>query len=121
MAAGKRSKNATPTYAALQQQISQLQKQAERLRAAEVAGVIERIREAIPVYNLSVADLFGAAPTRKTKRADTSAAVAAAPKKASVAKYRDPASGKTWTGVGKRPGWFVAAVEGGADLQTLSI
>jgi len=133
MAAGKRNKNVVPTYATLQQQIADLQKQAEGLRDAEVAGVIERIREAIAVYGLTPDDLFGAAPARKAKRARVAPVDAAAPEKAPVAKkasaakkvsvpkYRDPATGKTWSGVGKRPQWFVAAVEGGADPQTLAV
>lgn len=121
MATGKRNKNAAPTYAALQQQIADLQKQAEIQRVAEVAGVVGRIREAISVYGLTQDDLFGAAPSRKVKRSEATTAAVAAPKKPSVAKYRDPASGKTWTGVGKRPGWFVAAIEGGADPTTLAI
>lgn len=133
MAAGKRNKNVVPTYAALQQQIADLQKQAEGLRDAEVAGVIERIREAIAVYGLTPDDLFGSAPARKAKRARAASVDAAAsekaavakkasaPKKISVPKYRDPASGKTWSGVGKRPQWFVAAVASGADPQTLAV
>ncbi len=49
----------------------------------------------------------------------------ASPKKAkkqpSPPKYRDPASGKTWTGHGKRPGWFVQAVESGVKAEDMAV
>lgn len=117
MATRKRTKSPSTTYAALQQQIAQLQQQAESLRVAEVAGVVARIREAIDVYQLTPEDLFGSVK-RKTKKA--AATNASADRKPSVPKYRDSATGKTWSGHGKRPGWFVAAVESGVDPATLA-
>ena len=33
--------------------------------------------------------------------------------KVGVPKFRDPETGKTWTGVGKRPNWYMKATEGG--------
>ena len=99
------------TYADLQRQIADLQAHAEDVKRQEVAGVVARIREAIGVYGLTPDDLFG--PVRQPK-ARKAAPASAAPK------YKDPETGKTWTGVGKRPKWFVAAVEAGADPQTLA-
>ena len=40
-------------------------------------------------------------------------------KKPSVPKYRDPKSGKTWTGHGKAPSWIVAAQKAGKILSFL--
>lgn len=114
-------------------QIDALQREAEQLRTAEVKGVIARIHEAIEHYGLTPEDLFPAArrrgrppkaseptaervkPTRRRK-ASSSKRGPGAPK------YADPAgSGKTWTGQGKRPGWFVAAVESGKQAEDLLI
>lgn len=92
------------TYADIKAQIDKLQAEAERLRDAEKAGVIGRIKEAIAVYDITALDLgLGASGSRKP-------AVGATPSQSSsvgLAKYRDPASGKTWTGRGKPPNWIL--------------
>jgi DNA-binding protein H-NS len=138
------------TYRDLTAQIAKLQAEAEKLRGAEKAGVIGRIREAIDLYGLSAEDLGfsrsakGAAPRSAVGTAKAAKATApqfgvpkrapflissaptgggadvvnngkrsrkvAAAKNVGVAKYRDPASGKTWTGRGKPPLW-IAGVE----------
>ncbi|MBO9687100.1 MAG: H-NS histone family protein [Mitsuaria chitosanitabida] len=93
-------------------QIDKLQREANSIRAKEVAGVISRIQEAIRHYNLTPADLFGT----------TSKKTSAAPKgkRGGVAKYQS-ADGKTWSGVGKRPNWFVAAIEAGKTPEELLV
>lgn len=89
------------SYAAVRAQIAQLEKEAEDLRKAEVAKVIAQVREAIATYGLTAADLGfrglgkGSLGTPKAHRAG-----------AGIPKYRDPKSGKTWTGHGKPPGWI---------------
>lgn len=111
-------------------QIASLQKEADALRAKEVSGVIERIREAIAAYGLTPEALFGdAAPKRRgrkpgaknIKKAPAKSPGGRASRSPGVAKYRDPASGKTWTGVGKRPAWFIKATEGGNSADELLI
>jgi DNA-binding protein H-NS len=107
------------TYADIQKEISALQKAAETLRQKEIAGVVERIKTAIATYKLSASDLGltglpAAAPkTRKTRKSAVKAA-----KAAPAAMYRDE-SGKTWTGRGRRPGWFVAALAAGKKAEDL--
>ena len=93
------------TYSAIKAEIAKLEKQAQALRKTEVAGVIAKIKEAIVAYALTAADLgLG----RGAKAARTAAAKPS--KKTStttgVAKYRDPKTGKTWTGRGKPPAWI---------------
>lgn len=114
MARVKTSPSGKPSYAELQKQIAMLQTQAEQARQQEVAEVIARIQEAIKVYELSPGDLFPSARSPRAKPSKAGDGVKAA------AKYRDPASGKTWTGNGKRPGWFVAAIESGASPESLA-
>lgn len=109
------------TLAQIQSQIDKLQREAQALRAKEISGVVARIKEAIAHYELTPADLFGEAAARKP-RAKTArkAGAAAATKPASPAKYRDEA-GNTWTGHGKRPNWFKAALAAGKSAADLEI
>lgn len=113
------------SLATIQREIEKLQKEATAIKAKEVGGVIERIKTAIEHYGLTPEDLFttkkrmgrppkveGAAPTTKVKVAKK--------KVASVAKYADDA-GNSWTGHGKRPGWFKTALEHGKTADDLLI
>jgi DNA-binding protein H-NS len=106
-----------PTYVELIAQIEALQKQAEELRQAEIAGVIAEIRQKIQDYDLTAADLgfASAAPAKPAtaSRDDKRAAV--------KPKYQDPASGKTWTGRGVMPKWMKAAVEAGRSRDEFLI
>ncbi|NRF71317.1 H-NS histone family protein [Aquincola sp. S2] len=101
------------TYRNLTAEIARLQAQADKLRDAEKAGVIGRIREAISVYGISADDL-GLSKSAKGG-AVRGAAVTQAPQ-FGVAKYRDPATGKTWTGRGKPPAWIAGAKDRSAFL-----
>lgn len=107
------------TYGAVLAEISRLQQRAADLRKSELPGVIERIRDAIDAYGLTAADLgFGGAAAGPASSAKGRAPKAAGAKRVAapaapgklqvgVAKYRDPKSGKTWTGRGKPPLWIV--------------
>lgn len=108
----------TKTYVSLQRQIDKLQKEAAAVKASEIGGVIDRIKVAISFYGLTAADLFEANPGKNTKKPRIAAA--AKPKKTPVIKYSDGA-GNTWTGHGKRPGWFKAAIEGGKTAEELTV
>ena len=50
--------------------------------------------------------------TRKTK--------AQRGRKSPVAKYKDATSGKTWSGRGRKPGWFVNALAEGKSLKSMA-
>lgn len=106
-----------PTYVELMAQIEALQKQAEDLRQAELVGVIAEIRQKIEDYGLTAADLgfVSVSPTRAETagRGDKRAEV--------KPKYRDPASGKTWTGRGVMPKWMKTAVEAGRSRDEFLI
>ena len=112
------------TLASIQRQIDKLQKEASAIRAKEVGGVVERIRSAIAFYGLTVDDLFGskaATKTRGRRKATADATVKAVkPKAEPVIKYKDEA-GHSWTGHGKRPGWFKAALEAGKTAEDLLV
>ena len=104
-------------------QIEKLEKQAKALRDKEKVGVVARIREAVAHYEITPAELFGAAPpakTRKVRAAAKGKVSKRATKAPSVAKYTDGA-GRTWSGVGKRPNWFKDALAAGKAAEDLLI
>ncbi len=70
--------------AALEAQIAQAQAEAK-------AQAVARARALIQEHGLTAADVF---PQGKAKGS------------VGVAKYRDPATGATWTGRGKPPNWI---------------
>ena len=109
----------------LNARIAKLQSQVEAIKAKEAERVIERIKEAIEHYGLTAADL--GLSGRATKSVNATDKVTgkmtrkkAAKKPANVIRYRDEA-GHAWTGHGKRPGWFLAALESGKKAQDLEV
>lgn len=105
-------------------QISKLQSQAQTLRSKEKAGVVARIREAIAHYEITPHELFGAVTPKPGRVVVTSAGAAKKARKtgkpARAAKYGD-GTGRTWSGVGKRPNWFKDALAAGKIAEDLLI
>ncbi len=98
------------TYQSVRAQIAKLEREAEALRRQELKSVIAQVREVIAQYGLTAADLGlgagrGRAGAGKARRAGTG-----------VAKYRDPATGQTWTGKGRPPAWIAGAKDRDAFL-----
>lgn len=83
----------------LLEQRNHIDAQIEAVRSALRNGVLVQARGLIALHDLTVDELF---PTAR-KSTMKSAARKVAPK------YRDPASGKLWTGRGRSPTWFDAA------------
>ena len=87
---------------ALKKQIAALEAQAERIAKAEMSSAITRVKDIMSEFNLTIEHLTqtvtGKRAAKKTKA-----------KKASVAKYVDPKTGKTWSGFGRAPGWIAGA------------
>ncbi|MBP8820971.1 MAG: H-NS histone family protein [Brachymonas sp.] len=67
-------------------------------RRQQVAQAIATCRKLIEEHALTEADLFGSGKGRRGKSAGTGIKVAP--------KYRNPATGETWTGRGKPPKWI---------------
>lgn len=94
------------TYKELQAQIENLQKQAEEARRVEIEEALKKVRELIRAHGLTIADIG--------KRTFAAAGIPKAGKKPAVAaKYRNPATGESWSGRGPRPGWIKKALEEG--------
>lgn len=100
--------------ATLKELISQrdaLERQIEQARESERSSAVEKVRALMGEYGLTVADL---APRGAKK--------ASAPGRSKVAaKYRNPATGDTWSGRGLKPKWLTAAIAGGAALESFAV
>jgi DNA-binding protein H-NS len=112
----------TKTYSQLMKQIDSLQREAQDVRRKEVAGVIDRIKEAIQAYNLTAADLGLAAAPRAAKGGRKAGKAAAKGKagKAVAPKFRDEA-GNVWGGRGPRPAWLRTALAAGKKLSDFAV
>lgn len=89
------------SYKELLSQRAALDAQIERARQAEMHEAVRQVRELVTEYSLSVADVFGgAAATGAPRSAGRARRGAVAPK------YRNPATGQTWSGRGKPPKWI---------------
>ena len=118
------TKKTGPTLASLNAQIAALQRQAEALRAKEVAEVVARIREAIDHYGLTAADL--GLRNASSKSSKTARSVPAKKARAKSGGRKAPRSikfadrqGKVCRGSAKRPNWFRAALASGTKPEEL--
>lgn len=109
------------TYIELKQQIEALQKEADALKEKERQGVIDRMKEAISVYDITAQEL-GLGVPGASSRARGSAKKTGPKRKASRMSgdpqpaYADE-KGNTWGGRGPRPKWLKDALAGGASLE----
>ena len=79
----------------------------DRQRATALAALEMKAKE----MGFSLAELTGVAGVRRAKS-----------KSAGIPKYANPADPEqTWTGKGRRPDWFVAAVASGKSPEDLEI
>ena len=97
--------------AALEKQAAELEKALGEARRAERAGVINQIKNLMAEHGLTVADLGG----KPGKAASPASGRKVAPK------YRNNATGETWTGRGLQPKWVQAAVASGKKLEDFAI
>lgn len=91
--------------AELEQQIIEIQRE-------ERASAIAQVKSLMAQHGLSLADLNARSPAA-TGKARIGGKVAA--------KYRDPATGQTWSGRGLHPKWLRAALERGAKLSDFAL
>lgn len=86
------------TYKELQSQIEQLQKEAELARKTELANAIAEIHAKMQEYSISPEDLgFGNGVKRRPMKTA---------RRTVPPKYRNNATGETWSGRGKPPKWL---------------
>ena len=83
------------TLKELLQQQQALAAQIEEARKREIADAVAQVRSLIDQYQLTERDVF---PSGRRACSRTASKV--------PPKYRDPITGKTWTGRGKAPKWI---------------
>ena len=84
-----------PTLKEIEAQLAALQAQREEIRQNELKSAIDQVRKLVADYGLTEQDVF---PPARGRSASAGAKVAP--------KYRDSATGATWTGRGKAPKWI---------------
>jgi DNA-binding protein H-NS len=92
------------TLEQIQARLKKLQAQAEAIVAKQSSTVLETIRGLMEKHGLTTADID--AHVGSKKRGPKAGAKAVVKTAKSVAKYRDPKSGATWSGHGRAPGWI---------------
>lgn len=101
-----------------------------KLKRAPLAAVRKKLTKLAVAEGYSLYELFGAGASggaaAKTPRKAAKPAGKAARKTAGgrkvPPKYRNPENAEqTWTGRGKQPLWFAAAIEGGKTREELAI
>lgn len=95
------------SYQEILSQIEELQQKAKEARKQETAGAIAEIKRLMAEFGITIEDLGGKSGKSKARGA--------------AAKYRDPASGKTWSGRGRRPAWVAELEKQGKSLDSCRI
>lgn len=101
--------------ATLQELLAQkeaIEREIELTKKRERADAIARVRSLMAEYGLTLADLGGKAPTTTPKG---SGGAKVAPK------YRNAATGDTWSGRGLQPNWLKAALAAGRKLDEFKV
>lgn len=93
----------------LMAQRAALDQQIEETKNRDRSAAIAKVRSLMAEYGLSVADLGGRSKT------------VSKPTGKVPAKYRNSATGETWSGRGLQPKWLKAALAGGAKLQDFAV
>jgi DNA-binding protein H-NS len=106
----------SPSLADLLAQKAALEKQIAQTQKAERSEAIAQVRALMAQYGLTVADLSArATPARRPggggKKAGGKVAI----------KYRNAATGDTWTGRGLQPKWLRAALAAGRKLSDFTV
>ncbi len=114
-----------PTYKSLQSQISQLQKKAQKILAAESKNknaAIARVLKLMKKHGVDVADITDRKTAASAGKAPAKPKSTGAARRQSVAaKYRDAATGNTWSGRGKTPRWLAEREAEGQKREEFKI
>jgi len=109
---------AKDTLSDLLAQKAALEKQIASFQREQRGEAIAKIKALMAEYGLTLADVGNASAAKpavvakkKTKAAGSKVA----------AKYRNPATGDTWSGRGLKPKWMTAALAAGASISDFAL
>ncbi|MFM8901583.1 MAG: H-NS family nucleoid-associated regulatory protein [Burkholderiales bacterium] len=89
-----------------------LEKQIEATRREAKADAIARVKALMSEFGLTAADLSGHSPGKGGSAAKGSKV---------AAKYRNKATGESWSGRGLQPKWLKAALASGRKLEDFAV
>jgi len=117
---------ARKSYSAEQQrierEIARLRKRADALQQKKRLPAISQIVRTMKEFGITPDDVAAAFGKKtRTRAAVGKTARTTSVKKAGTPKYRDPATGNTWTGRGKPPRWISAADQAGTGREQFLI
>lgn len=90
-----------------------VERQIRDAQSSARAGAVVEVRKLMAEHGLTAVDIVSASKAKAKVGARTGSKVAP--------KFRDPATGSTWTGRGLKPKWLTAAIEAGKSLQDFAI
>lgn len=106
----------TMTRKELERLKASVEKALENLAQKDRKAALAAAEKAAAAHGFSLAELSGDGEPRKVGKAKTS------PKKMSPPKYKNPANAEqTWTGKGRQPDWFKAAIAAGTSPDAMEI
>lgn len=103
--------------AALEKQAAALQDQIETARRAEHTEAVGQIKALMEKHGVTLAELGGGKGGGRAPRASK----AGSPGRKVAPKYRNPATGDTWSGRGLQPNWLKAALSSGKKIEDFAL
>ena len=103
----------------IQSQIEALQKQAEEIKAKELAATVQDICTKMQAFGITVKDIQQALGKAGVRGAKTRVRTASG-RSSVAAKYRGP-NGETWTGRGLAPRWLADLLAKGRTKEEFAI
>ena len=92
-----------------------LEKEIESTRREELSNAIAKVKALMQEYGLTVADISSKAPAR------TASAAKGGKGGKVAAKFRNSATGDSWSGRGLQPKWLKAALENGRKIEEFKV
>lgn len=102
---------------ALEKQAAELAEQIQAARDSEHAEAVAKIKALMAEHGVSLSELGGRGGSKRSKRgaARSSTGSKVAPK------YRNQATGDTWSGRGLQPKWLKAALASGRRIEEFKL
>jgi len=95
-------------------QRAEIEKKIADVQREERTTAISKVRAMMAEFGLTAADIAGKAPTVR-------AAGVVKPTGKVAAKYRNAATGESWTGRGLQPKWLKSALAAGAKIEDFTL
>ena len=88
-----------------------IEKQIEETARSERSDAIAKVKALMAEYGLGISDLGGRNPAKPARKSGSKV----------PPKYRNAATGESWSGRGLRPNWLKAALAGGKKLEDFAL